>query len=297
MKVTFWGTRGSIPSPGQHTVRYGGNTPCVEVRLDDDSLIIFDAGSGIRLLGNRLAAGKKVVRSSILITHEHWDHIQGLPFFVPAFIPGNEFKIVGTGPNRFSLKMALSNQMRRLYFPVKLKELEARFSFHSVKEEEFEINGASVKTIFVNHPTFALGYRLTHGGRSIVYVSDNEPLDKKTLAQMGTRRSIIKSFVEAHNDPNQRLYDFVRDADLFIHDSFFTPDEYVQHIGWGHSHYLFTLQVAREANVKHCVLFHHHPNRTDDEIDEIVTICRTEITRMNLKMQCSAAAEGQQIVL
>ncbi len=297
MKLTFWGTRGSIPSPGTHTVRYGGNTPCVEVRLDDNSLFIFDAGSGIRKLGEHLVKHDSPVRASILITHEHWDHIQGLPFFVPAFIPGNEFKIVGSGPTRFSLKKALANQMRRLYFPVQLKELEARFTFHPVKEEKFEIFGLEIETIYVNHPTFALGYRLTHKGKSIVYISDNEPIDKTTVSQMGTNRTILKNYLKNKVDPNQRLYDFCRNADVFIHDSFFTPDEYVQHIGWGHSHYLFTLQIAREANVKHCVLFHHHPNRTDEQIDEMLNICLREIQRMNLKFSCSAASEGQVITL
>ncbi|MBM4166091.1 MAG: MBL fold metallo-hydrolase [Ignavibacteria bacterium] len=297
MKITFWGTRGSIPSPGLHTVRYGGNTPCIEIRLDDNSLIILDAGTGIRMLGDKLLAEGNPINAALLITHQHWDHIQGLPFFKPAFIGGNKFMVIGSSVRGISLKRALSNQTKRMYFPVRLKEMEATFTFRSVKEEQFEVFGATVNTIYVNHPVFALGYRIHHRGCSVVYISDNEPVDSQTIAQMSSKRSIIQSYINHGNDLNQKLYDFCRGADLLIHDSFFTPDEYVQHIGWGHSHYLFTLQVAREAKVKHCVFFHHHPERKDEEIDDMVQICKREIERTNIAMECSAAIEGQTIVL
>jgi phosphoribosyl 1,2-cyclic phosphodiesterase len=176
MRLKFWGTRGSISTPGKQTVRYGGNTPCIELRLPNGRLIILDAGTGIRNLGETLIENGESIKAHLLISHPHWDHIQGFPFFKPAFISGNEFTIIGGETERVTLQKMISDQMNKVYFPVQLNELKATLKFQRIEEEEFEIAGAKVKTIFVNHPSFSIGYRITHGGRSLVYISARCPI-------------------------------------------------------------------------------------------------------------------------
>src|SRR5512140_2649720 len=174
MRLKFWGTRGSLPTPGKDTVRYGGNTPCVEVRLQHDELVIFDAGSGIRGLGDALMARGESVKAFLAITHPHWDHIQGFPFFKPVFISGNEFTIIGAESKGVTLRQMIASQMDKAYFPVQLNELKAKINFRPIKEETIHVFNAGLSSIYVNHPAFALGFRLSVAGRSIVYISDNE---------------------------------------------------------------------------------------------------------------------------
>lgn len=296
MKVTFWGTRGSVPSPGKDTVRYGGNTPCVEIRLPDNNLVIFDAGTGLRGLGDALIARGESVKAVIAVSHPHWDHIQGFPFFKPAFIPGNEFTIVGAQTKQLSLRQMLASQMDKVFFPVQLNELKARIRFHAVREETIPVFGGSLTSMFVNHPSFSLGYRFTVGGRSLVYISDNEPFDREVARSLkNVDKHVVGKYMKQKGDPNQRVYDFARGADILIHDATYTPEEYVNHVGWGHSHYLFTLKVASEAQVKKLVLFHHDQSRNDDRVDDIVQICLKEIKNRKYKFECIAAAEGLEL--
>lgn len=299
MKLTFWGVRGSIPTPGKHTVRYGGNTPCLELRLDDDRLIIFDAGTGIRNFGDYLINNGESVNAYLLISHPHWDHIQGFPFFKPAFIPGNELTIVGTDRAEKSLNEIISEQMNRIYFPVQLHDLKAKINFIPVKEEgEMKIFDAKVKMIFVNHPGFTVGYRLEYKGKTLVYISDNEPFDKAAAESLTNFEPRVKEkFLSAAGDPNQRVFDFCRDADVLIHDTTYTPEEYIDRVGWGHSDYLFTLRVAAEANVKRLYLFHHDQNHSDDKVDEILKKCKKEIKSRGYKFECEAAIENTTITL
>lgn len=296
MKLNFWGVRGSIPTPGKNTVRYGGNTPSLELRLENGELIIFDAGTGIRNLGDHLIANGESINTSILITHPHWDHIQGFPFFKPAFVSGNEITVIGTDREEIDLEHIIADQMKKIYFPIQLNELKAKIHFKSIGEEEFSIGDARIRTIYVNHPGFTVAYRLDYKGKSFVYVSDNEPFDK----QSATGRSnfepvVIKKFLDHVGDPNQRIVNFARGADVFIHDATYTPEEYVEKVGWGHSHYLFTLKLAHEAEVKHCILFHHEPNRSDDQVDRILEKCRNEIKQKKYTFDCTAAYEGLEI--
>ncbi|MDD8017852.1 MAG: MBL fold metallo-hydrolase [Bacteroidota bacterium] len=296
MKLKFWGVRGSIPTPGKHTVIYGGNTPSVELRLDNGELIIFDAGTGIRNLGDYLISKGESIRTYILITHPHWDHIQGFPFFKPAFISGNEITIIGTDRDEIDLQHIIADQMKRIYFPIQLSELKALLHFRSIGEDEFEIFGAKVKTLYVNHPGFTVGYRIDYKGKSIVYISDNEPFDRGVAFHVTNfEPTVQKKFLAQTGDPNQRIVDFIRGADVFIHDATYTPEEYVDKVGWGHSHYLFTLHLADRAKVKQCVLFHHEPNRTDEQIDKILEKCQYEIKHNALQFECSAAYEGLEI--
>ncbi len=296
MKLKFWGTRGSVPTPGEHTVRYGGNTPCVEVRLDDNKLIILDAGTGIRALGDELVANGKPINAFLLISHPHWDHTQGFPFFRPAFIAGNEFTIIGGESERVSLQKMISDLMNRIYFPLHLDELKAKINFRTVAEEEFKIFDATVKTIYVNHPSFSLGFRITYKGKSFVYISDIEPFDG-TIERIKRNLDshIVAKYTETKGDPNQRVYDFVRDTDVLIHDTTYTPDEYDDHVGWGHSHYLFSINVAVQGMVKKLVLFHHDPAHSDRIVDDITFKCREEIRSRKVQLECVAAAEGMEI--
>ena len=296
MRIKFWGARGSISTPGKSTVRYGGNTPCVEVRLPDGELIILDAGTCIRNLGESLIEGGESIKAYILVSHPHWDHIQGFPFFKPAFVSGNELTIVGGETETVTLQKMIADQMNKIYFPIQLNELKAKLKFRRVQEEEISVYDAQVKTIYVNHPTFAMGYRITHGGKSLVYISDNEPFDRKVAHDIrNVEKKIVEKYDRIKGDPNQRIFDFVRNADVLIHDTTYTPEEYVDRVGWGHSHYLFTLKVAAEGNVKRLVLFHHDPAHDDDKVDDILKKCKKEIQSRKYKFDCLAAAEGMEI--
>lgn len=295
MKVKFWGTRGSIPTPGNDTVRYGGNTPCVEVRLNNNNLVIFDAGTGIRGLGDALMATGESVKAYLAITHPHWDHIQGFPFFKPAFISGNEFTILGAQSRSVTLRQMVAYQMDKVYFPIQLNELKAKINFRALREETVRVFDATLSAIWVNHPSFALGFRLNAGNRSVVYISDNEPFDREVARSLrNVDQVIVSKYLALKGDPNQRVFDFVRGADVLIHDTTYTPEEYVNHVGWGHSHYLFALKVADEARVKKLVLFHHDQTHDDRKIDEILQKCQKEIKTRKYDFECVAAAEGME---
>jgi phosphoribosyl 1,2-cyclic phosphodiesterase len=268
----------------------------VEVRLADNNLVIFDAGTGIRGLGDALMAQGESVKAYLAITHPHWDHIHGFPFFKPAFISGNEFTIIGAQSRDITLRQMIAYQMDKVYFPIQLNELKARIRFHPIKEETIPLFNATLSAIFVNHPAFALGFRLSEGGRSVVYISDNEPFDREVARSLkNVDKSVVQKYMDVRGDPNQRVFDFARGADVLIHDTTYTPEEYVNHVGWGHSHYLFSLKLAAEARVKKLVLFHHDQTHTDDKVDEILQKCLKEIRTRNYHFECTAAAEGMEM--
>ena len=299
MTGKFWGVRGSIPTPGKQTVRYGGNTPCVELRLDNDELIILDAGTGIRNLGDYLINNGESIEAFLLITHPHWDHIQGFPFFKPAFISGNELTIVGTERKDKSLSEIIAEQMNRIYFPVQLQDLKAKIAFVPVNEEtELQVFDAKARIIYVNHPGFTVGYRLEYKGKSLVYISDNEPFDRAVAPPLTNFESVVKEkYNTTDANPNQRVFDFCRDADILIHDATYTPEEYIDRVGWGHSHYLFTLRVAAESNVKRLFLFHHDQNHSDEKVDDILKKCKKEVKSRGYKFECEAAIENSEFLL
>jgi len=268
----------------------------MEVRLNNGDLIVFDAGTGIRSLGEALMSKGESVKAFIAISHPHWDHIQGLPFFKPLFISGNEFTIIGYQGGGLTLRRVLGDQMDKKYFPIQLNELKAKITFLPVKEETVRVFNANLTTCFVNHPRFALGYRLEAAGRCLVYISDNEPFDREVARSLkNVEKQIVEKFSVSKGNPNQRVFDFARGADVLIHDATYTPEEYVNHVGWGHSHYLYTLEVAENAKVKKLVLFHHDQAHTDDKVDEILQKCRKEIRTRNYAFECLAAAEGMEM--
>jgi phosphoribosyl 1,2-cyclic phosphodiesterase len=286
LSVQFWGTRGSIPSPGAATVRYGGNTPCVEVRTSTGGLVILDAGTGIRELGRSLLqkANGKPIEGDIFLTHAHWDHIQGIPFFGPIFGRGNHFTIWGSKSLEKSVDQIVRDQMSPVVFPVTFEELAATIDFRALDEEECEGNGFSVRAMQVRHPGGALGYRFTDRsgngpGGALVYVSDNE------LNLQAKYDSVSEGWRDS-------LVEFARDATVLVHDATYTTAEYQQHLGWGHSTYQDVLELAVDAGVKTLVLFHHKPERTDDEIDRCVEECRALAASRGATMKVIAAAEG-----
>ena len=283
LRVQFWGTRGSIPSPGPKTVRYGGNTPCVEVRTDDGWLVILDAGTGLRELGRSLIerANGAPISGDIFLTHAHWDHIQGLPFFGPIFQRGNHFTIWGSKSLETSIDRVVRDQMSPVVFPVTFEQLDAVIDFRELAAGESAATGYGVSAYPVRHPGGALGYRFTasnDGGGALVYISDNElnPTAKYEMPKQWRRG----------------LVEFVRGASVLIHDTMYTREEYDHHRGWGHSTYEDAVELALDADVKTLVLFHHKPERTDDEVDRRMDECRALVTRRNSTLAVIAAAEG-----
>jgi phosphoribosyl 1,2-cyclic phosphodiesterase len=288
LTLRFWGTRGSIPSPGLATARYGGNTPCVELRTADGRLVILDAGTGIRELGRVLMqrANGNGVEGDIFLTHAHWDHIQGIPFFAPLFHRGNHFTIWGSRSLQTSIDRVVRDQMSPVVFPVSFEELQARIDFQELSEERRAGSGYEVAAIAVRHPGGALGYRFTEsneGGGGLVYVSDNE---LNAAARYDSPREWRSKFVE-----------FVRGAAVLVHDTMYRADEYSNFVGWGHSTYEDAVELALEASVDRLVLFHHHPERTDDEVDQCVANCRALVKARGARLDIIAAAEGMTLIV
>lgn len=299
MKITFWGVRGSIPSPGPATVRYGGNTSCVALE-SGDTMCIFDCGTGIRELGIEMVSRKKPVKCHILISHTHWDHITGFPFFTPLYIPGSEVHVYGPMHHEKTLEQIVTHQMEYSYFPVSTYQLAASLHFHDLKEETFEIDGLTVTTCFLNHPVFMLGYRVTGEGKTVVYTGDNEPYYDFIYTETGDTdvtqaRDDVQKLVE---DCNNRVVKFVKDADLLIADAQYTPEEYETHRGWGHSTVIDALDLAEKAHVGQLALFHHEPTRNDDGMDVVERRVKAEAKKRNLNgMKVFAAKEKMTVDL
>ncbi len=244
MKLTYWGVRGSIAVPGQNTVRYGGNTSCLEVRAGDTRVII-DAGTGIRGLGSTIKSPEEIY---LLFTHLHWDHIQGFPFFTPIYRPDFTIHIYSGHKADVSLEDVMKGQMQEPNFPVSLGGLPARMTYNEVhKGESIPLPGVLVKTTDLNHPNDAMGLRFEADGKSLVHISDHEHTPEH----------------------HPRIVEFCRGADLLSMDTMFTPGNYEAFRGWGHSHWLHACEIARDAGVKRLVLFHHDPNKTDSDLDAI----------------------------
>jgi len=286
MRLQFWGTRGSIPSPGPQTVRYGGNTPCVEVRTSDGWLIVLDAGTGLRELGRSLLARASggPISADVFVTHAHWDHIQGIPFFAPIFQRGNHFTIWGARSMQTSIDRVVRDQMSPVVFPVSFDDVDAVIEFREMAERDV-CRGTggdyTVRAFSLRHPGGALGYRFAErheGAGSLVYISDNElsPRAQYDLPPQW-RRDLVQ---------------FVQGADVLVHDAMYTVEEYDHHQGWGHSTYGDAVALAVEARVKTLVLFHHKPERADDELDRRVEECRAAARAAGGALTVIAAAEG-----
>ncbi len=277
MTIKLWGVRGSIPCPGPDTVQFGGNTACLELRFGD-RLIIVDAGSGVRSLGEQLVRTdlkKGPIHTEIFITHTHWDHIMGFPFFVPIYIPGTKLKIYG--PVTYEdegLDRIIGDQLTYRYFPVKQSELSAEITYIPLKESTMDLgDGITLTTKYLNHPVLCLGYKFQHKGRVFCTLYDTEPFRNVFPTDPKHPSYDELAAVEgerAAREENEKILDFIRGADLVIHDAQYTHQEYLSSkLGWGHSSFEFAINSCYKAEVKQALLFHHDPMRTDAQLLEL----------------------------
>lgn len=300
MRLRLWGVRGSIAVPGPSTVKYGGNTACLELRYGSNNLIIVDAGSGIRALGDELVRNdlkNGPIQARLFLSHTHWDHIIGFPFFTPIFIGGTQLEIYSPfNYQERSVKDTFDIQLSYQYFPVRHGELSARLSYHTLREEEIDLgDGMRIRTKFLNHPVATLGYRFEFDGKSAVTLFDHEPFRNvfptdpnhpdydSAAAEEGERVALQE---------NRRVREFCHGADLLIHDSQYTLAEYRQKFtGWGHSSYEAAINLAHQSEARKLVLFHHDPLRSDGELDELLRGYQTMVTGKT-ELQLEMAREG-----
>lgn len=287
MYVNFWGTRGSIAKAGPTTLRFGGNTSCIEVRTERGTLLVVDCGTGAHGLGAALAteAAGEPIHGHILISHTHWDHIQGLPFFEPLFDPTNSWHVYGPTGLGTSLGETLSGQMQYSYFPVSIGQLGGVVDYHDLVEGSFAVDDVEITTQYLNHPALTLGYRIEADGATVVYASDHEP-NSRALAHGG-------DIASNHHDSEHA--EFVAGADLLIHDAQYCASEYAAKAGWGHSTVEYVVDIARHAGVARVALYHHDPARTDDDVDELLELARRHAASSGYTGEIFAATEGARV--
>ena len=294
MKVRFWGTRGSIATPGPGTNHFGGNTSCVQVTTADGNILIFDCGTGARPLAAALMVEtEEPVRANILIGHTHWDHIQGFPFFSPAFVEGNTVAIYGPEGSRGSMHDVLAGQMEFTYFPVALDELPAAITYHELTEGIHLIGGARVAAQFLHHPAMTLGFRLEVDGVAVVYLVDHEPFSDE-LWRGGAESGRIASIL---HDGDRRHAEFMADADLVIRDAQYTPEKYGSKKNWGHSTYEYAVQMAAVAGARRLALTHHDPGHDDHFIANIERNAQALDLQLGTGLDVFCAYEGYEVVL
>jgi phosphoribosyl 1,2-cyclic phosphodiesterase len=251
MKLRFWGVRGSTPTPSRENLGYGGNTPCLELRTDSGKIFILDCGTGFRQLGRGLGEefGEQPIQARIFLTHFHWDHIQGIPFFAPLYREANQFLFHGFYFQNESVQQALEGQMANPYFPVDMKAMLAKRHFYEISEERISYDDVIINAQRLNHPQGCLGYRIECENKVVVYATDNEPGDRAG---------------------DKKVRELADGADVLIYDAQYTPDEMKDHRNWGHSNWKEGIGVAKEVAAKKLILFHHDPDRTDTGVDAIL---------------------------
>lgn len=284
--ITFWGTRGSIPTPGPQTARYGGNTACVAVAGRKDELVILDAGSGIRPLGrDLLRSGNGGINADILLSHTHWDHIQGLPFFQPLNVKGNSVRIYGSAQEGVGLESILDRQMDPMVFPIPLRALAAELTVTEIEGGAFEIDGFTVEAFRLRHPGTTLGYKLVpvRGGPTMAYLTDNElgPGGNYTVPE-NWRAELVR---------------FLGGVDTLIHDGMYSDELMALRAGWGHSTPKQAVELAAECKARRLVLFHHEPEHDDEAIDQLLARARADAKNLAPRLVVDAASEGMQLNL
>ncbi len=291
MKVRFWGTRGSIATPGSQTNIYGGNTSCLEVLDGSDRAYIFDAGTGIRKLGLDLVK-RKTKEIHLFISHTHWDHIQGFPFFTPAYIPGTSIHIYGPKHYEKTLRHIMDLQMDYAYFPISMQQLNAKIQYSDLQETTLEFGNTKIITKYANHPVTGLCYKVVQNGKSIVYSGDMEPYYNVLgeAAQDDVLGASDENIDEIVKERNEHHKNFCR-SDLLIHDAQYTEKEYEKVKGWGHSPMEAVLRISEEMKIQKTVLTHHDPDRTDEQLDQINLDLRSKFSSVDFVL----SREGMEI--
>jgi phosphoribosyl 1,2-cyclic phosphodiesterase/CheY-like chemotaxis protein len=282
--LDFWGVRGTLPVPGEKSLRYGGNTSCLSLEFPSGQFFIFDAGTGIKRLGDQvMAQDRQRMTAKIFISHPHYDHINALPFFAPLYVQGNDFEIIGARHGDKDMRALVSAQMEDVFFPITMREFGARVYFRNVAQGEHDFDRVKVRTMLLSHPGHCLGYRIEYRERSICYVTDNELFPKWT------------PYHDAHYF--EQLSDFVAGADVLITDATYTDEEYKSKVKWGHSCLSEVARLATHAEVEALHLFHHDPGQTDDDIDEKLATTRQLLEELGSAVTCVAPSEGQQYLI
>ena len=296
-RLKFWGVRGSIPTPGPGTVRYGGNTSCIEVRAGNE-ILILDAGTGLRMLGRELMAelADQPLNLNLLLSHTHWDHIQGLPFFQPIYHPRCRLRILGFEGARKGLVNVLSGQMESPYFPVPFGELPGNIEIEELKDMEFQVGQIHVRAWFANHPGICVGYRLFTADGSVAFFPDNEPYCRHEGAAT-TVSTKSPASLEFARTQEQKMIEFLRGTDVLILDSQYDRAEYESHVGWGHGCVDDVVALALKAGVKQLFLFHHDPDHDDDKLEEMVARARALIAQQKAALHVELAREGAVVEL
>jgi phosphoribosyl 1,2-cyclic phosphodiesterase len=297
-RLKIWGVRGSIPVPGPGTVRYGGNTSCIEIRGDGE-LIVLDAGSGIRELGLALENefGSRPINLSLLITHLHWDHIQGFPFFGPAYNDKNKIQILGYDGTGTGLDEILKRQMATPFFPVALHDLPGKIKIEKLDSMDFKIGNVRVLSKFMNHPGVCVGYRIVTSKGSIAYLPDHEPYEASKLHSAKAHLLSPEQTQKRAREDRTELVKFLQDCDILILDTQYTDEEYQAHVGWGHGSLSTGISLAVDASVRRLILFHHDPAHDDNMIDHMVQTARILAVKSESDLEVDGAREGAEFTL
>ncbi|MES2259004.1 MAG: MBL fold metallo-hydrolase [Pseudomonadota bacterium] len=297
MKFKFWGVRGSIPSPGPRTARYGGNTTCIEVRSDDDTLIVIDGGTGIFALAQSLIAQQKVpVQANIFITHSHWDHIHGLPFFTPLFIKGSRVRLHGaTDPDTGNgIEHVMGVQLQNSYFPVSETQMDATIEYRTLAlDERIAVGDAHVSNVVMNHPVTDLGYRIDCNGKSVFFTGDHEP-HYNLYAPDHPEHAAFQQHIEARTAAIDAL---IQGVTALIVDCSYTREEYPAKQGWGHGTFDAALAMALRVGAKRLYCTHHEPTRSDDELEAVFAEVMARHAPLPDSLQVFLAYEGLEVEL
>jgi phosphoribosyl 1,2-cyclic phosphodiesterase len=296
-RLKLWGVRGSIPVPGPATVRYGGNTTCAEVRADGE-IIVLDAGSGIRALGLALENefGSRPIKLSLLITHVHWDHIQGFPFFGPSYDDKNEIRIFGYDGADIGLCEILKRQMATPFFPIALYDLPGKIKIEELEATDFKIGNIRVRARPVNHPSACVGYRVFTSSGSVAFLPDHEPYESLKLHAADAHLLSPEETRKRAAEGRAGLVKFLEGCDVLILDSQYTDAEYQAHVGWGHGSLTSAVSLAVDAGVRKLILFHHDPTHDDAMVDNMIQTAR-KLAKSGGSLEIDAAREGAELTL
>jgi len=300
MKFTFWGVRGSIPSPGPRTVRYGGNTTCIEVRSKDDTLLVLDAGTGLHALAQHLMARRardgRPIEAHLFITHSHWDHIHGLPFFTPLFVKGSRVRLHGAHDpvTGHGIEHVMQVQLQNSYFPVGEESMDATIDYRTLAPgETFAVGEAQVTNVVMNHPVTNLGYRIESGGKSLFFTGDHEPFHNPHPP--GSEEHAAREAANArHQD---RIDAAMRGVDALLVDCSYTLEEYPAKLGWGHGTFDAALEMALRAGARALYCTHHEPTRSDDELEAVFSHALARFEGRLGGLEVRLAHEGMEVAL